>query len=351
MTQLFKPGFAVALLAALFLAACSAAPPKEVTRFLWPPPPDTPRLEFLKNYYTADDLPKTDAQKAMETVVGKPPLRYFERPFGIASDGKGKVYISDPLRRNVSIFDFVQNKSSDLLSNVGLLEGPFGLAVDSAGRLFVADNLKQKVVVFSPAGEPLFVFGDEKLFDKPTNLAINERLGRIYVSDSVGNRVVVFDLNGNYLFSFGKTGTGEGELYGAMGIAIARDNTVYVAEQLNTRISAFDADGKFLRYFGKRGSLEVNFEGPRGVAIDSDGNLHIVDVRKGALIIYRPDGKLLLYVGGKPSAKELNFRFPTSIWIDGDDRVYIADGLNKRFGIWQYISEAALADGRFGVKQ
>ena len=53
----------VAIIFALFvLSAC--APKVREQRVVWPAPPDRPRLEWIKNYYSQDDFPKTGMQAA-----------------------------------------------------------------------------------------------------------------------------------------------------------------------------------------------------------------------------------------------------------------------------------------------
>ena len=46
---------------------------------------------------------------------------------------------------------------------------------------------------------------------------------------------------------------------------------------------------------------------------------------------------------GNPSSHKMGFGMPSSIFIDANDRIYVADSLNKRFSVWQYLSKAYLA--------
>lgn len=341
-------------LAVLSLAGCAAAPKKEAVRFLFPPLPTEPHIEFLSAHYSQDDFPKTDAQKALEVVVGKPPLDFFTFPNSIASDSRGKVYISDPMESNIVIFDFVANKRDLLLKgdSAGAMKRPHGLAVDSGGRLFAVDSDGNRVVVFSPQGQPAYSFSVAQQMTKPTFLALNERLGRVYLSDSTKGLIAVFDFTGKALFTFSKISEGAGHLMGPTGIAIGADDRVYVAEQLNARIQYFDADGNHLGGFGERGTKDYHLEGPRGLAFDSDQNLHVLDTRQARWKIYRPDGTLLLALGaaGK-STHPMGFTFPNAIWIDPDDRIYIVDSFNRRFTVWRYLNEKYLSGDPFELRQ
>lgn len=331
------------------LAALLGCAKPEPMRVLWPPFPDTPRLEWLGAYYSEGDFPKSGREALVQNMMGKAGFDYFGRPSGIATDGKGLVYVSDIDHRIIKVFD-LKNRRMGRFAAGRRFQSPLGLAVDGSGNLYVAEGHVRKVLVFSASGDPLFSIGDEKLFEKPNYIAINEGLGRIYVSDGVGHRIVVFDMKGRHLFSFGELGNVDGAFYSPQGLAIDKENRVFVADQFNARIQVFDADGNFLSKFGSRGSLRGNFEFPKDLAFDSDGNLHILDVRKAALITYRPDGQLLLFTGGNATANPVGFSMPVAIAIDANDQIYVADGFNRRFTHWRYFSEEYLANNPFDEK-
>lgn len=323
------------------LSGCAGAP--NLPRLFWPPPPEQPRLEFIGAYSAVEDFPKTSAQIFTEKLTGQKIVPAFKTPFGIASDGKGTVYVSDIHDRNLRVVD-MNAPTIEYFTKDFLFATPLGLTVDSRGILYVADGAKGKVFVFGAEKKPLFTFGTPETISKPAYLSINENLGRIYVSDGDGHRVAVFDLQGKHLFSFGKHGGGDGEMYSPQGLAIDREGKVYVADMFNARIQVFDPDGKYLYKFGQRGDQIWQFDRPKSLAFDSEGHLYVLDSRKAAIIIYDREGKLLLTTGsGTPSTHKMGFGMPSSIFIDSNDRIYVADSLNKRFVVWQYLSEAFLS--------
>lgn len=323
----------------LALAAGCSVPPHPAV--YWPAPPETPRLQWINTIYSEDSFEKTGSQMFMENMLGKPDLSFFHKPFGIASDGEGLVYVGDTDLGNIRVYDF-NNKTNHLYteqSSFGLL---LGLAIDSKKNLYAIDGALQKITVFSPERIPLFSFGSGKDFYKPAYLAINEQLGRIYVTDSVGHKVVVFNMSGEFQFSFGSWGPGKGQFYSPQGIAVDSKNQVYVSDTLNARVEIFDGDGKFLSEFGERGDQEWQFEGPTGIAVDSEGHLYVLDARKAALFVYQPDGSLLLAMGGRPSTSALGFSLPLGLSIDVNDRIFITDAMNRSLTIWQYLTPAYL---------
>lgn len=311
-------------------------------RVLWPTPPARPYMELKNVFYSEDQFPKTGMQVFLEGLTGKGELATFSRPFGVAGDNQGIVYISDPWEKNIRVYDF--NRRSVEYYSKDNMGTPYGLAVDQKGQLYVVDPAIPGVRIYSANRQPLRVIGSAEELTRPIYIALNERLGRLYLSDSEAGKVVVYSLAGEYLFTFAKQGGAEGELGGPRGIAIDKQDRVFVADGINTHISVFDAEGAFLYRFGVRGDQHSQFEQPRGLAFDSDGNLYIADARKGALLTYKPDGTFLLYTGaGKPTNEAFGFSMPTSLWIDASDQIFVTDTLLKRFSLWQYVSDAYLA--------
>lgn len=338
--RLLRLPFFVLLL--LTLAACAA--PKTTQRVLWPSPPERPRLEWIKNYYSQDDFPKGGTQAALEGFLGKPPLIFFSRPFGIASDPtRGLVYISDSDAKEVRYYDLV-NYSIHRLNAVTSFGRPMGMTIDQQGNLYVCDGYQRSVLVFGPDHQPRLAIGGPEFLENPAYVEVNDQLGRVYVADGRASKIVVFDLKGSKLFEFGSFGAEDGQFRAPQGMAIDKDNRLFVADMLNARVQVFDADGQFLYRFGERADVPGGFESPKDLAFDSEGNLHILDTRKSLLLSYTADGKLLLHTGGaKASSSPVGFALPTSIYIDKTDRMYITDAFNMRFSVWQYLSDAYLA--------
>ena len=122
----------------LLLAAC-AQPPRP-QRVLWPAPPERPRLEWIKNYYSEDDFPKSATKSAAEGFLGKPPLMFFARPFGIATDvDRNLVYISDSDAKEVRYYDLT-NYAIRRLNEVTSFGRPLGMTLDREGNLYVCDG-------------------------------------------------------------------------------------------------------------------------------------------------------------------------------------------------------------------
>ena len=327
----------VGLLMMGLLAGCAGKPD---LRFVWPPPPEEPKLEWIGVIYSEEGFKRTQTEQAFQSFIGSKDEITMQTPFGIASNGQGLVYVSDTHDKSVRIFDFNQGEIGQL-SRMTAFDTPAGLDVDRQGNLYVADAGKALIMVFSAEHKPLFTFG-EKVLQRPAYIEVDDRRGRVYVSDGVQHFVAVFDLQGKFLFKFGARGNVDGHFYSPQGLALSPDGeSLVVADMFNARIQVFTPDGKFLSKFGKRGDQVYQFEQPKDVAFDSAGNLYVIDSRKSNMTVYNLAGEVLLVTGmGAATAHPMGFSAPKSVFIDTADRIFVAESLNRRFSIWQFMSES-----------
>ncbi len=325
---------------AFVLSGCAAK--QELPRFVWPAPPDEPRLEFVGNYYSEQDLAGKKNSELVQLLVGQRPEILFRTPFGIVSDGQGRVYISDLHVHNVWVFDFNQS-TTDTISKSSLFESPAGMVLDKSGNLYVADIEKGRIVKFTSEHkyDGKIEGGEMKA---PAYLALSPDGQKLYVSEPTAHRILVFELaSGKLLRQFGRNGVGEGEFNHPQGLAFGPDGRLFVVDSLNARIQVFDPEGNFLAKFGERGDQAWQLESPKDLAFDSEGHLYVIEARSSVVKTFTVDGQLLLMTGaGKPSYQPFGFHSPKSISIDSSDRIYVAESLGRRFTIWQYMSKEYL---------
>lgn len=318
------------------LSGCGANVSSSRPTIFWPPPPERPLLKFIDTYASSDIFAQSTLSSFSNWFSGNKTIA-LRHPYGIVSDHSGKVYVSDLHLQALIVFDFVAQRST-IVETVEKLPSPHGLAIDQAGNIYVADSLKQQVVVLKPNGNFVRAIGNKTILQRPINVAVHDRAGRLYVSDARNHRVAVFSLTGEHLFNFGQLGAGKGEMAMPHGVAIGPGGSVYVADMLNARVQVFGQDGRYLRQIGNAELPGAQLEFPRDIAFASDGSLHIVDIKRGQLITCGPDGSLRLITGDKkPSAHILGLSSPTTINIDRNDRLFIADQGNRRFSVWQYM--------------
>ena len=278
----------------LFSSGCASTPtPAPVVkkkRIFFPPPPVEPKIEFLGVFQSQHQFPKTNKQRWMDRIFGAEPAKVFKRPFGIVSNGKGKVYVSDIDLNTIFIYDLI-NYQIKLFTGGGAFDIPMGMALDKAGNLYVADVEKQLILVFDENEQPLISFGEKgKNLDWPVGIAVDDKRDRVYVANSHGHNITVFSRSGEYQFTIGRRGGGDGNFNYPIDVDIASDGSIVVSDSMNARIQIFDPSGKFLRKFGDRGDSSSSFDLIKGVALDSDDHIYVADSMGSAIKIFDCNG-------------------------------------------------------------
>jgi len=331
----------------LLLAACASAPP-ETPKLAWPPPPDPPRIQFVRSIASdkAIDKDASFEEKALEFLTGKQaPANHIDEPMAIAvSDDGNRLYVSDFSQFAVFIFDF-QNKVFSKIGKDEPLQRPFGIGLDDDENLYVVEQMKKGVSVFNRKGEPLRFITDPSI-ERPGGLAIDRKRKRLYVADTSRTKsghhdVKIFDLQGALIGTLGKgKGSGEGYFLFPTYVSVDAAGNVYVTDTLNSRVQEFDPDGKYITHFGDRGTGWGMFDKPKGVATDRFGNVYVVDSGWSNVQIFNQKGQILLFFGGRGNYAGL-MQNPTGITIDARNRIYVADYLNHRIEVYQLINTSS----------
>ncbi len=246
---------------------------------------------------------------------GGPATRARCRPSGVAVDGRGNVYITDPERvRKVSrdgrITTIAGTGVSGFSGDGGLatsarLSYPTGVAVDGQGNVYVADTNNNRVrriatdgriTTFAGTGGP-GPLGDggpatAARLSAPFGVAVDAQ-GNVYIADSGGHRVRKVDVAGTIttIAGNGREGTtGDGgratsaSLGSPLGLAVDRQGNVYVAG--DDRVRRVSPSGTIARvvgtgrpgFSGDGGpAISARLSGPWGLALDARSRLYIVD--------------------------------------------------------------------------
>jgi DNA-binding beta-propeller fold protein YncE len=344
------PGGTVAALAAIVLAGAlvggcaSAPPPPEEPKLVWPPPPLPPRIEFVRNITSQDDL-KADttfsASVATFLAGEQVPDGRIASPAGLAvSSDAQRLYVADPLQHKVFTFDFAKKELRKV--DVGY---PTGVALDDQENFYVVDGVRKGVVVFDRTGKQLREISDGTLV-RPNGIAVDSARDRVYVVDT-GNddakeqNVKIFNRAGQRVGAIGGAAGGDlGQFSYPTYVTLDAQGNVYVSDTLNSRVQMFNPDGKFVTVFGKAGSAWGEFDKPKGVALDAFGNLYVVDTGWSNVQIFNPKGQILLFFGGRGPIPGM-MKNPLSIAIDKNNRIYVGDYLNHRIGVYQLVNTKA----------
>lgn len=347
--QLFGPG------AVFYLLLCSACAPLEPPRkrYFWPPGPfTTPRIEYIDFYGTDTDLKRGTENRLVEGIFGKEvPRPIFRRPQNIASDGKGRVFVTDIEVPTVFILDFAEHAVRRLEPQMGSekrYQTPGGVAVNASGEVFVVDSKAGEVFHFSADELLVKTFGKGELV-RPTSLTADAARDRVYVVDTGAHRIVVFGSDGTPLFSFGQRGEGPGEFNYPLDIDLGYDGNLYVLDSMNARVQVFDGGGNHLRSFGGRGLEPGLFQIAKGLAVGPSGQVYVSDTLGNRVTIFDTQGNLLLTFGGRSPELQKQvapggFYMLQGIDVDDADRIWAVDGLSRMVHRFQYLNDRYLAE-------
>jgi sugar lactone lactonase YvrE len=211
----------------------------------------------------------------------------FNTPKGLARSDKGEFYVVDTGNHRIQKFD-VKGTLIAVWGQFGStpvsFNEPHAIAIDRAGNVHVVDTWNHRVQKIAPDGNLIKIYAPPKGFFGPRGIAITK--DRVYVTDGGNNHVAVFDLDGTFLSEFGQHGSGAGDLFQPVGIAVDRDGLIWVVDSGNNRLQAFHADGTSARTIGVPG-----WEGD-GV---KEGYLALTD---DGLVLADPVGNRLFRVHG-----------------------------------------------------
>lgn len=346
-----RTGLATLLVATLVLtvtvAPAAARRKKDAAKapaLVWPLPPEPPRIKYVDSIYGAADVDPVKKAGFLDRLAGierRETKARFIKPYGIATDSRGRIYVTDSGQALVFVFDIDRRQVSYLGRSAQVrLRVPIGIAVDAKDRVWVADAVRQQVYAFDADGNALMALGQRDELVNPVAVAVDDARRRLYVVDSKAHLVKVFDPEtGQALGEFGGRGTEPGQFNFPTNIAVDREGRVYVTDTMNFRVQIFDAEGKFLDTFGRQGNRFGQFLKPKGIALDSFGNIYVVDSDFDNFQIFDQQKRLLMFLGGGGQIPG-RFWLPAGIHVDRNNRIYVADQNNRRIQIFQ------LLDGR-----
>lgn len=204
------------------------------------------------------------------------------------------------------------------------------------------------LVEFSRIGE--LTGPADKPLSMPTDIAIGKG-GRVYIVDSGNNRVLCYSKDSEYLFAFGSPGKGDGQLWEPVGITTATDGSVLIADRGNQRIQIFDETGKFITTIPTNAGEQTAT--PVDVAVDNTGKHIYVTTTKPfhRILVYGEDsgkGKVES-IWGKPGSNPGEFRYPATIAVGADNKIYIVDVFNSRIQVLKDTGDPLVTIGSWGV--
>jgi len=283
-------------------------------------------------------------------------------PYDVAFDSQGNLFTIDSIDSRIREGALSQNVTTVAGGYIGdngpataaSLNYPAQSAVDKNGNLYIADEFNQRIRKVKPDGMISTFAGTgftgytgdggpatNATFDFPSGLAIDQQ-GNVFIGDWFNNVIRKVDRTGTITtFSSGFANL----------VSLATDDAGNVYAMDFCEVWKIAPDGTRTAIAGSDSQCGYNgdeipatqalLKFPYGVAVDSDGNVYIADRsnqrvrmvdRSGIIHTIAGTGTCGFSGDGGP-ANAAMLCLPAAVAVDGQHKVYIADGGNARIRV------------------
>ena len=249
---------------------------------------------------------------------------HFNTPIGVAADTNGNVYVADSYNHTIRKITAARavttlagsagkTGTADGTGSAARFYRPFAVAVDSSGVVYVADTLNHTIRKITPARVVTTLAGvagtsgsadgqsNAATFSYPEGIAVDAS-GVIYVADAGNNTVRRITPDGAVTTLAGTAGTagstdgmgGAAQFRLPTSVAVDSEGNVLVADFANQTIRKITPAGLVTTLGGTPGETgtangsgsAARFYNPEGLAVDREGSLYVADtynhaIRKG----------------------------------------------------------------------
>ena len=195
-----------------------------------------------------------------------------------------------------------------------------GVACDSQDRVYIVRRTHlPAILVFDREANFIRSFGEE-LFSVPHGIWMSPD-DILYCTDIGNHTVTKLSLDGKVLMTLGtkdKPGS-PGEPFNQPTRAVESPNgDIYVSDGYGQqRVHRFSKDGRFIQSWGSKGIGPGQFALPHSIWVDRQERVYVADRMNGRIEIFDKEGKFLdQWVG---------LMYPNEIFIDGSNNVYVAE--------------------------
>lgn len=257
----------------------------------------------------------------------------LKSPMAVFTAKNGMIYVANTEEHSVEVFKpngtYVFSFGG-LGTDPGKMSFPYGITQDNEGNILVAESGNSRIQVFSQDGQFIRIFADKSNKDlglqKPGPL-YRDSQGNIYIADLAAQKVIVIGKNGR------KLGTFSGIQY-PHGIVLDKKNRVYISDSGHNRVVVFDEKGKQLSSI-ETWNENTPFSMIRGIAVNSRDEIFITDTVACKIRVLDSNYKYK-YSFGLRGMEKGSFVYPSGIFIDDKEKIYIADWGNNRIQVWGY---------------
>ena len=286
------------LLIFCILCACNrqvAKAPTPDSLVIFPPPPDTTRIQFLTHFSSSADLEGKKGGFHRFLFGDEAPLAII-KPYGVSVHNE-KVYICDTGLGGLEIMDLATGDFKYFIpTDRGQLKLPINCCVDQHGYLFVADANRGQIVVFDSDLNYVHAFGESEGF-RPTDVEVHQDL--IWVANVEDHAVYVYSADDYKLLERmpDLSSDEDGFIRQSTNISIS-NNRLYVSDFGDFNVKNYSMEGEYMGVVGGHGNGPGSFTRPKGIDLDREENLFVVDAAFENVQIFNAEGELLMHFGG-----------------------------------------------------
>ena len=270
---------------AILLSSCASHKQLGKELVIFPAPPDTARIQFLKKFSNSADIERQRgwfAKYFLGFDRGKP----LNKPYGVAIY-KGVIYITDSYFRGFAMINLEKGTFDYFVpSGLGQLKEPINCFVDENGNLYVAD------------------------------------VGRL--------QIVVFDRNRNYIRAFGLKPDDKGWIIGMRNPRMkGKDDEIMATIELKDM--AVSTSGDYERYFIMDGKRYHHILDPK-TGYPSESGLISTTIITDSSIVADALSTSTFVLGLDKSLQLINsLKGVDAVFITSDKKIYITPGIKNDF--------------------
>ncbi|MFN8121538.1 MAG: choice-of-anchor C family protein [Thermoleophilia bacterium] len=208
-------------------------------------------------------------------------------PRGIAFNASGDVFVADHDNGRVQVFSSTGTHIRTF--GGGTLSAPNGIAIAANGEVFVTDEAIDQVFVFDQTGALQRSFGSSG--SGPGQITLGENIAvngtHVFVTDESLNRISRFTLAGAFVNSWSTVPPIPG-MSTPQDIEVDGSGDVYVTNYGTGLIHVYDVTGAARGQFGTPGSGAGQLYSPIGIAVAPNGTVLVTDLGRNRVLRYAP---------------------------------------------------------------
>jgi fibronectin type 3 domain-containing protein len=217
--------------------------------------------------------------------------------------------------------------------------------VGENGNLYVTDFSSPEIRVFDFTGKPVETITVDASYI-PEMKGLKARLfgiaqtkdGTLYVGDPItANRIHVLGRDRKRIRDITGYKKGKVDFNGPTFMVIAKNDDLVFIDSGFSRLMVFGEDGKFKRTISQMGTMAGDLSYPVGLANGKGGELFVASANTPNVQAFSVDGKFLYALCNEKADGPLDIAEVTSMSIDGQDRLYVTEGLINRVSVFQLI--------------